>query len=448
MEEFLSSLLWPPEINPEDERWHRLPFEVQARWADLVNRRVEAELHLRRGTDISDYMVRLNRMWWEEVTKHREVLGEAPPQEDSSPEDLQEDNSPQDRQEDSSPEDRRTREESLAQRTEKARDVIRLHRQGRDKPEEGTSRKARGKRGGKKHKPGGGQTAQLFENEASRAAGRERAQSVCLKPKAPPVRPRDNGGRQAGGRQNVRPREQHPSDDNNTWRETQKDRKKEDQDDNKTRKRSAKRERAPHECVERNQNEGSGNAIHSSDSEDDKVDCKEKPKRDAGINRSPTKGAGFTRRPKPVAGIDRSPKRGDREQAAPPKKEDREKYHKKEDNRRGAGYRSPKKQDGKKEDHTRRGAASNRSPKKEDGKKDEGNEDHPQGYRRKITPTFDEVIKRLRGAACDKEKKAAFTTVPPRARASGPSASDSATPRARPAPPPTLLRGPSKARGD
>ena len=184
------------------------------------------------------------------------------------------------------------------------------------------------------------------------------------------------------------------------------------------------------------------------DSEDDKVDCKEKPKRDAGINRSPTKGAGFTRRPKPVAGIDRSPKRGHREQAAPPKKEDREKYHKKEDNRRGAGYRSPKKQDGKKEDHTRRGAASNRSPKKEDGKKDEGNEDHPQGYRRKITPTFDEVIKRLRGAACDKEKKAAFTTVPPRARASGPSASDSATPRARPAPPPTLLRGPSKARGD
>ena len=194
------------------------------------------------------------------------------------------------------------------------------------------------------------------------------------------------------------------------------------------------------------------------DSEDDKVDCKEKPKRDAGINRSPTKGAGFTRKPKPVAGIDRSPKRGDREQAAPPKKEDREKYHKKEDNRRGAGYRSPKKQDGKKEDHTRRGAASNRSPKKEDGKKDEGNEDHPQGYRRKITPTFDEVIKRLRGA-CEKGKSATFATVPPRAqkvgdlrtptgmpRAFGPSASDSATPRARPAPPPTLLRGPSKAR--
>ena len=149
----LHSLIWPPVISPDDDRWKRLPFEVQARWAKLVNARVEADLDESRGIDVSEDMVNLNKLWWKEVRCHREVLDEGSDHGEAAgvdhSEGLQEDGSSKDLQERHL---RRTREgspasedsqESVAQKTCNARHVIRLHQQGRHAPEEGTRRRGK-----------------------------------------------------------------------------------------------------------------------------------------------------------------------------------------------------------------------------------------------------------------------------------------------------------------
>ena len=147
----LHALIWPPAIIPDYEKWKRLPFEVQARWAKLVNARVEAELDESRGIDVSEEFVNLNKLWWKESRCHNEMLAEATGVEHS--EGLQEDGGGSCATARAERSIRRTREgspasedsqESPAQKCTNARHVIREYHQGR-------RWKARGKRGRKKH---------------------------------------------------------------------------------------------------------------------------------------------------------------------------------------------------------------------------------------------------------------------------------------------------------